>query len=1178
MDKNNPEKPSKPAVSVHSEREARILAKWKSEKTFEKSLEKDSPKGQYTFYDGPPFANGPMHYGHILAGTIKDVLPRWKTMQGYHVKRRWGWDCHGLPVENMIEKELKLATKKDIVEYGIQKFNEAAEASVMRFANDWRELVPRLGRWVDMDHDYRTMDASYTETVWWIFKRLYDKGLIYEGFKSMNICPRCETTLSNFEVAQGYKDITDISVYVKFKLKDIGGKQVSEASEPVYFLAWTTTPWTLPGNVALAINTDIEYVKVRIVSNEQQKSGLFIIAKERLGVLKDLQYEILESMKGGDLVGKEYEPLFDYYSKNEKLGDRNNGWKVYGAEFVTTEDGTGIVHIAPAFGADDYELLKTHKLPFVQHVTTDGRFKDEVSDWKGMPVKPIDTEAEKNAHQKADIEIIKWLAHHGNLFDKEKLVHSYPHCWRCDTPLLNYAASSWFVKVTEFKDKAVKENEKVFWVPKEVGEARFGNWLKGARDWAISRSRFWGAPIPVWKHGKEAVVLGSISDIKKYSRAKNSYFAIRHGEAVNNAQNFLSGLADAPHGLTEKGKIQVADSATSLSEVKFDLMYVSPFVRTQETAKILKDRLGLSDSQIIIDDRIRELGMGTWNGKDVASFVDHFSKVDRFLVGPEGGENYSDVKKRMGEFIYDIEKKHEGKTILIVSHETPIFLLEAVAEGLTKNQIQARGHAFGKVDNAEVKKIDFAPLPHNKNYELDLHRPYIDDVELFSASGEKLVRVPDVFDCWFESGSMPYGESHYPFENRDEFDPEPGMLRTSRRFPADFIAEGLDQTRGWFYSMLMLGVALFGKSPYKKVIANGLILAENGQKMSKRLNNYPDPKYLIGSYGADAVRYYLLSSPAVRGQDLCFSEKGVDEVTKKVINRLLNVVSFFEMYRDEDYIEEMKQDAGNLSGLRKTSLNILDAWIVSRTNQTIEQATSALEAGELDRATRPFGDFVEDISTWYLRRSRDRFKGEDRLDAKEALRTTRTVLIGISRALAPFMPFLAEEIYGRVSGPRESVHLDKWPEPGKVNTDILAKMSLVRDFASKGLEARMTAKIPVRQPLAKITLKSKPLDSEFAELIQDEVNVKQVHFAMDMETEVALDTNIDAELKIEGEYRELLRQIQDLRKEKGLSVKDSAKLTLMRGSEILAAKFANEIKKSANISEISFGDSLSIEI
>lgn len=1190
-DKPNQNEPQK--ISTHAEREERILRAWKEKGIFEKSVETpagEKPKGEYTFYDGPPFATGLPHYGHILAGTIKDVIPRFKTMQGYRVRRRWGWDCHGLPVENLIEKELELATKKDIVTYGVGKFNEAARKSVMRYADEWRDIVPRLGRWVDMKNDYRTMDATYTESVWWIFKKLYESGLIYEGFKSMNLCPRCETTLSNFEVAQGYKDITDISVTVKFKVKKMPGPgEKDEAAGDIYLLAWTTTPWTLPGNVALAVNSEIEYAEVDVEHTE----GKFIVALDRVKtVFNDSVFKVTRTIKGSDLVGTTYEPLFDYYSKDNSLKNKENGWKVYGAPFVTTEDGTGIVHIAPAFGADDYELLRENELPFVQHVTSDGRFKSEVSDFAGQQVKPKDSPTDKEAHLKADIEIIKWLAHKGKLFSKEKLVHSYPHCWRCETPLLNYAASSWFVKVTAIKDKLVAENKKVAWVPPEVGEGRFGNWLEGARDWAISRSRFWGAPIPVWKKKDEDgggyVVMGSVSDIKKYSKAKNTYYVMRHGEAENNVLGVLSGDPKTPHHLTEKGKNQVKSTVTLIKSMKPDIIYVSPFVRTQDTAEIVRDGIGLGKEKVITDERIRELVSGSWNGRNVTEYLEHFAHIGHFDSHPDGVENYAEMKKRMGDFLYDLEKKHEGKTILIVTHENPAFLLISAAAALDrKATIEMRGTGDFMV-NAEVRKLDFAPLPHNSEYELDLHRPYIDDIELRTPEGHKLERVPDVFDCWFESGAMPYGENHYPFAPSNGFHPKPsgvkGLFARSKGFPADFIAEGLDQTRGWFYSMMVLGVALFGHSPYKKVIVNGLVLAEDGEKMSKSKQNYPDPMVIVNTYGADSLRFYLLQSPVVRGQDLCFSEKGVDEVTKKIVNRLLNVVSFYEMYASA---------SGNDRD-EAQSTNVLDVWMMARLNELIGSVTEGLEAGELDRAARPLQDFVDDLSTWYLRRSRDRFKGEDENDRKMALATTRHALVESAKVIAPFMPFLAEEIYSRVLGknaPKESVHLESWPKgtKGFVNSvngisgakakSVISQMKRTRLIASEGLEARMNSKINVRQPLLALRVKdAERLDDEYVALVKDEVNVKDVLFGERIDKSVELDITMTPLLKEEGELRELVRKVQDMRKEKKLKVGDKATLVVPPEMEAISTKYSDVLKKTANLSSIEKGGTLEIKI
>ncbi|MDP3962791.1 MAG: class I tRNA ligase family protein, partial [bacterium] len=761
--------------SPQAQTEEQILAFWEKNEIFKKSLEKpgglSSPKGEFVFYDGPPFATGEPHYGHVVPGTIKDIIPRYKTMKGYRVRRRWGWDCHGLPVENIIEKELNFQSKKEIIDYGIGKFNQKASESVMRYADDWRNIIPRLGRWVDMDDDYRTMDASYTESVWWAFSELHKKGLIYEGFKSMHLCPRCETTLSNFEVSQGYKDITDISVYVKFELADSPG---------TFLLAWTTTPWTLPGNAALAINPSFKYVKIEVENSK------YILAESRLGAIKS-EYQNLGEVKVGELLGKKYKPLFNYYSSE---------WKVYAGDFVTAESGTGIVHIAPAFGADDYELSLKENIPFIQHVGTNGKFKSEVTDFAGQDVKP------KNDHQRADIEIIKYLAGKNLLFAKEKVIHSYPHCWRCDTPLLNYSSSSWFVKVTEIKDKLVKQNKKVKWIPPEVGEGRFGNWLEGARDWAISRSRFWGAPLPVWKNVKtgEATVLGSIEELKKHSKARNIYYVMRHGEAENNSNSVVSSLPENPHHLTAKGKKQVDEAVSWLKDKKIDLIFSSPFVRTMETAEIVAKGIGCPSDKINIEDDIRELNAGIWNGKPFPDFVKFFDHANRFNITPEGGENYADIKKRMGDFLYGLEKKFEGKNILIITHDSPSFLLMSVTEGLTrKRTIELRGRRDHYIENGKPFALNFSPLPHNEEYELDFHRPSIDDIELTSAEGDKLIRIPEVFDCWFESGSMPFAEVHYPFE-KEEFNPKRGpfskILGKAKGYPADFIAEGLDQTRG----------------------------------------------------------------------------------------------------------------------------------------------------------------------------------------------------------------------------------------------------------------------------------------------------------------------------------------------------------------------------------------------
>ncbi|MEK7461493.1 MAG: class I tRNA ligase family protein [Patescibacteria group bacterium] len=1060
--------------SERAKKEEKILQFWKENKIFEKSLEKESPKGELVFYDGPPFATGLPHYGHILAGTIKDVVPRYKTMQGFHLSRRWGWDCHGLPIENLIEKELGLETKKDIEKFGIAEFNKHARESVFRFEKDWKEIIPRTGRWVDMEHSYKTMDAKYTESVWWSFKQLYEKGLVYQGFKSMHLCPRCETTLSNFEVNLGYKDITDISVYVKFELVDEPG---------TYLLAWTTTPWTLPGNVALAVNPNTEYIKYRWAGDT------FIVSKKFFDSGK-YPSSVSEQIPGRNLVGKRYKTLFDYYLKESQ---------VYGAEFVTSEDGTGIVHIAPAFGEDDYNLSLKEKLPFLQHVGTDGKFKPETQDFAGELAKP------KDNHQATDIKIIKYLAGKNALFAKEKIVHSYPHCWRCDTPLLNYASSSWFVKVTKLKNKLVQNNKNVKWVPRDIRDGRFGKWLEGARDWAISRSRFWGTPLPVWRNadGSKSLVVDSIEILKKYiKKSGNKYFIMRHGESDNLVKGVPDMTGDPNNHLTEKGTEEVRGMIKELK--KIDLIISSPFQRTHESAEIVKKELGLPDGALQIEPRLHEM---------------------------EEDENVPTLRCRMGEVLFDIDHKHKDKTILLVSHGMPLWVLQRVAEGKQSDDFKPGE----QLKPAEVVSISFVPYPHNENYELDLHRPYIDEVVL-EKSGEEYRRVPEIFDTWYDSGSVPFAS------------------RGTRDYlPADFIAEGLDQTRGWFYTMIVLSTALFNKSPYRQVIVNGLILAEDGKKMSKRLKNYPELTYVLDKYGADALRYYLMSSPAVRAEDLAFSEKSLDEIAKKNLTRLENVVSFYELYAEGPYG-------------KRVSKNVLDSWIDARLTQLIADVTEGLDKYELDRASRPIADFIDDLSTWYLRRSRNR---------PDALPKLREILLTLAKILAPFMPFIAEDIYLKLRGENdpESVHLCGWPAIKRPSfslfrsstTIILKNMEETRHLVSLALEARAKANIKVRQPLSELKIKNTKLSEEFLTLIREELNVKRVTADATLVSEAELDTSLTDALIEEGKVRDAIRAIQDIRKEKGLTPKEKMSYLVPEQDQELFARHAGEIKKATNI-------------
>jgi len=1138
-----------------SEVESEVLEFWKQDKTFERSVKKPAPKGEYVFYDGPPFATGLPHYGHILQSVIKDVVPRYQTMNGKRVERRWGWDCHGLPVENLIEKELGLETKKDIENLGVETFNEAARGSVMSYAHDWKNIIPRIGRWVEMEKDYKTMDASFTESVMWVFKTLYDKGLVYEGRKSMHVCPRCETSLSNFEVALNYKDIDDISTYVKFAVA---------GEKNTYFIAWTTTPWTLPGNVALAINAKAEYATIEVKTEAGKER--YILAKDRLAVI-DGEYAVVETVKGKDLVGKAYVPLFDYYQKGE-LENRENGWKVYAADFVTMEDGSGIVHIAPAFGADDMEVARKEKLPFVQHVAMDGHFKPEVKDFPGLAVKP------REDHKATDIEVIKWLAHNGNLLKKQKLVHSYPHCWRCETPLLNYATSSWFVEVTKIRDTKnglVENNKKVNWIPGHIKTGRFGNWVADARDWAVSRSRFWGAPIPVWRCDEcgEIKVMGSIADIKKnVPKSGNVYFALRHGESQNNALNLVSSNPKNTYHLTNKGKAQVEKSVKAfikqLKGKKIDLIVSSDFARAHETAELAAKLLGYG-SKIVIDKRLREIDCGIFDDKPIGDYHAYFASLEeKFIKTAPKGESLNDVKKRMTECIYELDAKQAGKNILIVSHEYPIWALFAGVQGFDgRKAVAIRKPNKDFIVNAEIKKLDFSVIPHNKNYELDLHRPYIDRVELQCAKGHAMKRVPDVFDCWFESGSMPYGQAHYPFENKKKFE---------KNFPAEFIAEAVDQTRGWFYTLMVLSTGLFGKPAFKNVITTGLVLAEDGQKMSKKLKNYPDPMTIVDKYGADALRLYLVSSPIVRGEVLNFSEKGVDELYKKVISRLWNVYSFYDMYGKQLITKNQKP----------ITKNVLDTWMLGRLDELIAETTGAMNSYELDRAVRPIGQFVDDLSTWYVRRSRRRFqKPDDKKDWELASKTLAYILFETSKVMAPFTPFFADALYKSLNTKKNaSVHLDAWP---KVTSLVVLKahkkegvmMAEVRTLASVALAKRAQLGIKVRQPLSSLTVQSTiaglKTNKELLAILADEVNVKNIIIKQSVEGIVEFDTRITPELLEEGIIRESVRMIQGLRQDAGYEPKD--KITLFVDSAALGdmvKKYEELLKKEVGAKVIIF--------
>jgi isoleucyl-tRNA synthetase len=1078
-----------------------------------------------------------------------------------------GWDCHGLPIENLIEKELGLKSKKEIEEYGVEKFYESCANSVLRYENAWKQIIPQIGRWIDMDNAYKTMDATYTESVWWSFAELYKKGLAYEGFKVMHVCPRCETPLAQSEVSLAYKDVTDISVTVEFELED-----KTYNGKPIYMLAWTTTPWTLPGNTALAVNKGIQYVLVE--SSFEGSSSYFIVAKSKVEhVFAKSEFKILEEINIEDYIGERYKPVFDVFDDKtylESLENSKNIWKVWHADFITDDTGTGIAHEAPAFGVEDMELAQLNKIPVIKHVLMNGYFSEQVTnslkELQGIVVK------KQGDTMTADIQIIKYLAQRDNLFDKQKIVHSYPHCWRCDTPLLNYGTTSWFVAVTKIREKLLAENSQIGWVPANVRDGRFGKWLEGARDWAVSRNRYWGAPVPVWKSitTGEVFVPGSLKELLARTKSKNSYTLLRHGQTHSNLKHSVQlDPNDVSDVLTSEGVEQAQRAVKHMQSdnKKIDMIITSPFVRTKETAKILAEGLGLSEDEIIVDERLGEFNPGCeFAGKNWSEVVKAYEdKAAHHFTGKvsEDGESYKELMLRGVKVLQDLEEKYEGKNILIVSHRSLIRWMIFFAEGNLSMSPNLKEADLPDVGNVQPLKVDFKPIPHDETGAVNFHVPFIDDVVVYDREGNIMKREPLVFDCWYESGSMPYGQVHYPFENKQLFE---------ENFPAQFIGEAQDQTRGWFYTMLILSTALFDKTSFQNVICTGLIMAEDGKKMSKSLRNYTDPMELIEKYGSDSMRYYLLSSPVIRGENVNFSDKGLGDVYRKNIARLVNVVSMYQLYADDT--NEPSQ----------TSAHVLDKYILARLKQLKKEVTDGFESYELDKAFRPVEKFVDDLSVWYVRRSRERIKSDNKNVRDEVLGTLQHVLLELSVIMSPIMPFVAESIF-QVIKPKvemtESVHLLDWGMVADLlveESEVLEETEKARNIISRILEERTNAGIKVRQPLASATISNSlsilPENSkEFEVEILDETNLKALQFG-DLEDDklVTLDTNITEELKQEGAYRELARAIQDARKEKKLQPQDEVELNISTNSEFVKEvlnKFAGELKTQCNLSTFS---------
>ncbi len=848
------------------DQELEILKFWNENDTFKKSVKNRDGADEFVFYDGPPFANGTPHYGHIMVSYVKDVVARYQTMRGKKVERRLGWDCHGLPAEMSAEKQLGVSGRKQIEEFGVEKFNAFCRQDVLKYANIWTDMFRRIGRWVDFDHDYKTMDLPFMESVIHNFKELYDKGLIYEDFRVLPYSWAAQTPLSNFEVNQGYKDKTDTAITVLFRLED--GR---------HLLVWTTTPWTLPSNLMIAVGEDIDYAVM------QEGDEQYILASALKGKYKQQLANATEVgvIKGKELVGLSYEPMFPYFKDLKAKG----AFKVLSGSFVSTEDGTGIVHIAPGFGQDDFEACRAYdpNFPIVCPVDEAGCFTEQVPDYQGKQV------FETNES------VLAWLKENRKLVKKEQYTHSYPYCWRTDTPLIYKAMSSWFVKVSDFNDEMVRLNQQITWIPEHVKDGRFGKWLEGARDWSISRNRFWGTPIPVWK-----------SDNPKFPR------------------------------------------------------------------------------------------------------VDVFGSI-------------AEIKEKTG---------------------------------------------------MDVK---------------DLHKPYIDDVVYPNPddpSGQTMMRrVGDVFDCWFESGSMPYGQVHYPFENKAWFE---------NHFPADFIVEAMDQTRGWFYTLTVLGTALHHKPAFKTCVCTGLLMADNGQKLSKKLKNYPDPNGVLDTMGSDALRWFLVSSPVLRGGNVAVDKEGkeIAKAARKALIPLWNAFYFFCLYANAEGVQ------GHMT---TTSLDVLDRYILSKLKALVETMTGAMDAYDMMTACQESADFLEILNNWYIRRSRARFwDGTD----QAAFDTLYTVLVTLSRILAPLMPFMTEYVYKSLTG-AESVHLTDWVTADDLtqDKDLIRRMDLVRAVCSTAKAVREEKKLRNRLPLASMTVAGEQVDelAPFVDIIKDEINVKEVGFVKDID-------------------------------------------------------------------------------
>ena len=1109
--------------------EDKILEFWQENQIFEQSLKKPSPKGEYIFYEGPPTANGRPGIHHFLARIFKDAIPRYKTMRGYHVARKAGWDTHGLPVENQVEKALGLANKKEIEKYGVEKFNEACKESVWEYQSEWEAMTARMGYWLDMKDPYITYEPQYMESVWNILKTVDEKNLLFKDYKIIPWCPRCGTSLSSHELAQGYQDVKDISVTAAFK---VTGSTVN-FPENTFILAWTTTPWTLFGNVSLAVGNDINYV---LVEDSTRESKHFILAEDRLSFAYPDQssIKIVGTYKGSDLVGTKYQPLFPYAAemiKDQTTPEQfSKAYTVYDADFVTTSDGTGVVHTAVMYGADDFELGTKLGLPKVHMVNPDGTYKEGLKDFTGRFVKD----------EQVTIDILKELTAYTGLFSKLKFEHSYPHCWRCSTPMIYYARDSWFIGMSQLAETLQTENEKINWNPSHIKEGRFGEWLRGLKDWGLSRERYWGTPLPIWESEEGGrITIGSLEELKTYSiKPIVDLVLIRHGFGTHLRDNIYCGdIKNDIAMLTEDGIQQIRDLAAKCGQAiqEADVIYVSPFKRTQETVKILQEILNLKQ-EVVIDDRLSELNFGTFNGKSVHDRDNYFNGDEFTKANPEG-ESLADVQKRVTAFLQEVEEKYAGKKVVVVSHDDTLALLEAVAQGII-----TRTPTLKFFEPGECRQITSTSLPLNHNGFIDLHKPYIDNIVL-KKDGRTYTRVPEVIDVWFDSGAMPFAQHHAPFS---------GEL-TSTQYPADYITEGLDQTRGWFYTLLAIGCLMGKGTPYKNVICLGLLLDEKGQKMSKSKGNIVSPWKVMSGVGSDVARMWLYSVNQP-GESKSFDMGLLQDLERKLFVIFENCLEFYKLSPDT-------QTAYNAQLLENATY--LDKWLMAYMNSIKKTVTESLDAYDLFTATRAIRDCVTELSQWYVRRSREALK-EEGVVGDATRHTYRNALRDIAVMLAPFTPFHAEKFFQDVKFENDpaSVHLADWVIFNTdSSSDILNEMDQTRTVISEILKKRDEVKIKVRQPLASVTL-NRSFNTELQELIKDEVNVKEIK-ADEGIFEALLDSELTQELIEEGIAREVTRAIQSMRKNNNLSPDDAFSVVLKESelTQKILTNYGEEITK-----------------